>query len=112
MIVGQRTTFALGGAARCVRLDVGGVGADAEAAESEDGHGGGDTATQALQVGLTVCWILRLELTESTCGHKQHTATAALQPARCLRTAQHTQLNTFEAICPISAVLALSLSIF
>lgn len=67
LVVGERAAFRLGGAAwLAVRLAVRAVGADAEPSQSEDGSWWGAAGTRAVQIGLAVIRILRLELTETS----------------------------------------------
>lgn len=69
LVVGQRAALRLGGAARlAVRFAVRAVGADAESSQAEDGGGRGAAGAGAVQVGLAVFWVLRLELVEATWG--------------------------------------------
>lgn len=66
LIVGERAALRLRGAARlAVGLPVRAVGADAEASQAEDGGWRGAAGAGAVQVGLAVLGILRLELVEA-----------------------------------------------
>lgn len=72
LVVGQRAALRLGGAARlAVRLAVRAVGADAEPPQAEDGGGRGAAGAGAVQVGLAVLGVLRLELVEAPWGKQK-----------------------------------------
>lgn len=66
LVVGEGAALGLCGAARlAVRLPVGAVGADAETSQTQDGGRRGAAGTGAVQIGLTVLGVLRLELVEA-----------------------------------------------
>lgn len=67
LVVGERAALRLCGAARlAVRLSIRAIGADAEASQAEDGGWWGAAGTRAVQIGLAVIRILRMELTETS----------------------------------------------
>lgn len=66
LVVGERAALRLCGAARlAVRLPVRAVGADAQSSQAEDGGRWGAAGTGAVQVGLAVLRVLRLELVKA-----------------------------------------------
>lgn len=66
LVVGEGAALRFRGAARlAVRLPVRAVGADAESSQAENGGWWGAAGTGAVQIGLAVLGVLRLELVEA-----------------------------------------------
>lgn len=73
LVVGQRAALGLRGTARlAVRFAVRAVGADAEPSQAEDGGWWGAAGTGAVQIGLAVLGVLRLELVKAPWKHRNH----------------------------------------
>ena len=74
LVAGERAALRLGGAARlAVRLSVRAVGADAQSPQAQDGGRRGAARTRAVQVGLAVLGVLRLEFVEAPWGGPRKT---------------------------------------